>query len=167
MAARAQKYMVNGKCRVHCSLNPVNLPGESAQLAHSLYEEGANRETIRLALGELGVSVSDGAIGRHKANHLDALVADAPGATDPGKKLSDLETLDIIISKGAHQLEGSSVRISPDMLTRAIDLKYKLTQGNVFEAFLGAIGAIGDEAALESPDAQKSSDEQAQSAPDE
>lgn len=163
---RAQKYMVNGKCRVTCSLNPVNLPGDASERAHVMYEEGANREQIRLALKEMGISVSDGAIGRHKTNHLDPMVASGT-VSDPDRKLSDLETLDIIIAKGAQQLEGSSVRISPDMLTRAIDLKYKLTQGNVFESFLGAIGAIGDEAtAVENPEAGSSADERQQSAVD-
>lgn len=157
------RYAVNAKCQRNCTLNAINLPGETAEAVHQLYESGANREKIRLYLAEHAVRVSDGAIGRHKTNHLEALVESAPGGST-GKK-THLQILEEIIAKGGDTLSMQSVRISPEMTMKAIEMHHKLTEGSVWEDFLSAIGAMGDEVSEggpENPDAQTSADEQAQ-----
>lgn len=155
------RYAVNDKCRVSCTLNAINLPGELAPAVHTLYEEGGNREKIRLFLAEHNVKVSDGAIGRHKSNHLEPLVESAAG---DGKKKSHLQILEEIISAGGEQIGVKGIRISPEMTMKAIEMHHKLTEGSVWEDFLSAIGAMGDEAAagVENPDAVQSGEEQEQ-----
>jgi hypothetical protein len=157
------RYIVNDKCRRSCTLNQINLPGDLAGAVHSMYEAGANREAIRTYLAERKVTVSDGAIGRHKGNHLDPAVEDG---TTPGEKKSHLAILEQIIQKGGSTLDVSSTRISPEMLMKAIEMHHKLTEGSVWEDFLSAIGAMGDamaaEGGPETPDAVQSADEQEQ-----
>lgn len=162
------RYAVNDKCRTSCTLNEINLPGQLASGVHELYEDGANREKIRLYLAEGGVRVSDGAIGRHKSNHLIPLVERGPTAR--AKKRTHLEILEEIIESGGDQLSTKGVRISPEMTMKAIEMHHKLTEGSVWEDFLTAIGAMADDAVSEggpeNPDAVESGDEQAQSASD-
>lgn len=162
------RFAVNEKCRPSCTLNEINLPGQLAGGVHTLYEDGANREKIRNFLLESGVRVSEGAIGRHKANHLIPLVERGPQAK--GKKRTHLEILEEIIESGGDQLSTKGVRISPEMTMKAIEMHHKLTEGSVWEDFLSAIGAMADDATSEggpeNPDAVESVEEQAQSASD-
>ena len=157
------RYALNGKCRTSCTLNPINLPGEAADGVHTLYEQGANREAIQAYLQTLSIRVSTGAVGRHKQNHLDPMVDAGPGSGKSGKK-THLQILEEIIEQGGSQLGTSGTRISPEMTMKAIEMHHKLTEGSVWEDFLGAIGAMGDELAggPENPDAVQSGDEQGQ-----
>jgi hypothetical protein len=167
VVARAQRFLL-ANCRRDCSLNPINLPGIAADVVHSMYEAGDNREAIRQYLLTQGVSVSDGAIGNHKRKHLEPIVAATgvgfakPGA--PPKKKTHLEILEQIIQSGGETLDIKSTRISPEMLMKAIEMHHKLTEGSVWEDFLGAIGAMGDEmtGGPENPAAVESAGEQAQ-----
>lgn len=161
------RYAVNDKCRPTCSLNEVNLPGALANDVHGMFESGINRVKIAEFLGAQNVRVSDRAVGRHKANHLEPLVG-RPSSGGDGKKKTHLEILNQMIEAGGEQLDIKSTRISPEMTMKAIEMHHKLTEGSVWEDFLGAIGAMGDELAggPENPDAVESVDEQAQSAPD-
>ena len=158
------RYVVNGNCSRTCSLNAINLAGFHTQV-HELFESGANRAKIRAWLVEHDVVVSDGAIGRHKSNHLEPGVE---GLNKTGEKKSHLQILEQIIQRGGNNLDLTTTRISPEMLMKAIEMHHKLTEGSVWEDFLSAIGAMGDEMTSdggpETPDAVQSDDEQGQGA---
>lgn len=165
-----RRYQLSPKCGSRCSLNPANMPGTTGSLLHSWFEAGDNNPTIIRKAEALGKKLTNGSVGRHRANHLvwwdpanDPLVT---GEEKPRK--GDLEILDLIIARGADQVDLSTMRISAEQLLRAIELKQKLTQGSVYQDFFDAIGVAGDELAgqPEAPAAAASVEEQAQAAPD-
>jgi hypothetical protein len=173
---RARKYAVSERCTRGCSLGEHLLPGNAFTVVHGWFEEGVNNEVIHNRSIELGVPLSLGAIGRHRGRHLIAqdqmktveeLENEAGGA--PERKLDDLEILERLIQAGSLSLADKKVRVSPDMLMKAMELKYKLTQGNVFQGFLDAVdAAMGapDEGPPEAPEALSTADEAAQEAPE-
>lgn len=151
MAQNHTRYVVVN-CSRRCSLNFDNLPPGIGELVHKWYEEGANRETIRRRAGEMGAKISDGAIKRHKKDHLMV----APGAVAPRQprlpdapKRGDLEVIEAIISRGAEQIDLSGSKVSTEQLLRAIELKHRLTEGSVFEKMYAALMDDGEDAAEE------------------
>lgn len=144
---KPRKFVLTDRCSGICSLNPRNLPGGMAQLLHGWYEAGDNDKVISKKADEVGHHLSQGAISRHRAKHLEpadhVIDIDGPGEA---RDLSDLDVLERIITKGATQIKASGVKISPEMTLKAMELKYKLTQGNVFEAFTQALAASFEEA---------------------
>lgn len=158
-------------CHTKCSLNERNLPGGMAELVHAWYEDGSNNETIVARSDAYGHHLSEGAVANHRRKHIvpeDHLtdVRDLVAGKPTGEPLTDLQVLELIISKGAAGLDLGSVKISPDMTVRAIELKYKLTQGSVFEGFLAAMGEAMEEATDEAPAAVASEDERSQAGSD-
>jgi hypothetical protein len=137
------KYEVRG-CPKNCSLNAVSLPGKVGELIHGWFEEGNTYAEIQNKAKAVGVRVSNGALGRHKTRHLVPLEDGDPLVEEEGSG-SDLEVLELIIRKGGRSLRGKQINVGVDGVLRAIDLKYKLTQGNVFETFLQAMGGALDE----------------------
>lgn len=140
-----RKYRINERCNRSCSLNLAKHPPRIASLIHSWYEDGWNNFNIRAKAAMLDTTISDGAIARHRRNHLEVVdvdEADIPeevSKTD-GEKLSDVQILDRIVAQGARNLSSKAVKVSPEMLMRAMELKYKLTQGSVMEDTFAAIG---------------------------
>lgn len=176
---KARKFRVES-CSVQCSLNPRNLPAGAYESLHRWIELGSNNETIQTNAAQMGWELTTRSIARHKANHLipedqltqlgnDEVVLDTDGSPRPQ---SDLEILNKIIQAGAKQMNGQSIRISPEMTMKAMELRLKLTQGSVFDDFMGAVAkAFGapDEApgeGPESPDAQAALEERQQGATD-
>lgn len=168
MSREHRRYQLSPSCTRRCTLNPDNQPGTMGVLLHSWFEAGDNNPQIIRKAGVLGRKLTNGAVGRHRANHLTWWSEDSDpivkGEDKPRK--NDLEILDQIIGRGAEQVDLSTMRISAEQLLRAIELKQKLTQGAIFADFYEAIGAAGDEIASqpESPDASASGEEQAQQA---
>ena len=148
---KPQKFRLEG-CGKLCTLNPDKLPGEIGQAPHSFFEMGDNNATIIDKAAILGIKLSAGSVGRHRARHLvpeltraQQAVQGLPDYDEPSEKVDDLTVLEKIISKGAKGIDLSTVRIGPEMTIRAIELKYKLTQGSAFESFLAAIGGTMEE----------------------
>ena len=174
---KPQKFEIH-KCTKGCSLNPQNFAGKGGALVHQWYEEGSNDATIRDKGKVMGFQLSLGAIARHRAHHLvrvdykasagDGVTIDPTKAEESTKRKSDLDVLEMFISRGADQIDLSTMRVSGEQLLRAIELKHKLTQGSVFESFFEAIGAAGDEMLIQEPgetkDVAASVDEQRQAA---
>lgn len=163
---RPREFRIEG-CTKTCSLSAEALPGRTAEMVHLWFCDGANNQLIREKLALIGPKVSNGAIGRHRANHLvpvDQLVDVTEDDEEEAEPFSDIEILERIISKGAKSLRQVTARVSPEMTMRAIEMKYKLTQGNAFQGFLDAVNeAFADEdGEPDSPDAVASEDEQAQ-----
>ena len=164
---RATRFALSN-CSRKCSLNPNNLPGTTGALIHGWYEDGNNDNTILEKAKVIGVKLSTGSIGRHRANHLTRLdqVGVDPSFGETGERKTDLEVLEIMIGRGAQQVELSTSKISAEQLLRAIELKHRLTEGSVFESLFGALVEEGDEAYSAAVDpAEKSEDEAAQAAP--
>lgn len=140
----AGKYELRG-CGSQCSLNPKNLPGQTGQLIHEWLEAGDTYFTVKSKAKALGVNVSNGALGRHRSNHMVALVEDVLLEGEDANPASDLDVLELIIRKGGRNLRSKQINVGVEGVLRAIDLKYKLTQGNVFESFLAKMGEALDE----------------------
>ena len=157
-------YRVSDACTRACTLNEYNLPPGSYPEIHAMYESGMAEEPMSAKIEETwNHHLSYGAIKRHRLKHLERTTtgfAPSPNAPQPvrGKKVSDLDLLDLMISKGADILESPNVKISPEQLLRAMELRLKLTQGSVFQDFFDAIGAV----AGENPDAVTGEEEQTQ-----
>lgn len=175
---KPREYVVTERCTRACSVSEWSLPGNAFAITHGWYEQGLNNKEMHAKSVEAGWPLSEGALGRHRGKHLapkdqmhtvGELIEQANGA--PEQVLSDLEILERLIQTGSKSLADKKVRVSPEMLMKAMELKYKLTQGNVFQGFLDAVNeamAVEPEVgAPESPEAVAATDEQAQSAPEE
>lgn len=152
-------------CSKQCSLNAHNLGPQLAELVHSWFEAGCNNATISQRSDQVGHHLSEGAIGRHRANHLEPLdeFEDPTAGNDPKPPVDDIELLNEIIRRGAESLRFKTARVTTEQLLKALDMKYKLTQGSVWEKTLEALGAaMSDEAAREAPEAERSDDERLQ-----
>lgn len=170
-----RKYTLSERCTGACSMSERALPNNAFAIVHSWFEEGANNDLIHARskdlLGE-GRNLSLGAIGRHRRNHLvpeDQMhtVEELEAMGGTAKPLSDLEILERLIQAGSKALADKKVRVSPEMTMKAMELKYKLTQGNVFQGFLDAVNAAMDgDGGPESEEAVASPDERAQAAPE-
>lgn len=173
MSREPRRYQLSPSCTRRCTLNPDNQPGTMGVLLHGWFEAGDNNQQIIHKASALGRKLTNGAVGRHRANHLvrwdpgwDATSPTTEGGEEKPRK-SDLDILDQIIGRGAEQIDLATMRISAEQLLRAIELKQKLTQGAIFADFYEAIGAAGDEIASgqpETPDAAAGAEEQAQQA---
>lgn len=151
--SRPTRFKVDG-CPTLCGFNPRNLPPGAYDRIHSWYEAGDTRdEMVRKLQEEFNHKVNVRVVSNHRNKHMardDQFQGlDEFTPSRPEKKLSDLEILDKMIQAGAKGLDGKSVRISPEMTLKAMDLRLKLTQGSVFDDFMSAVSKAfgGDEAA--------------------
>lgn len=144
-------YAVN--CHPRCALNYRAIGAQRASYIQMLFEKGVPPAGIKREMHGEGIRISDRSLYRHFKNHVSLI----PGTADedeavietfekPEMRLSDLEILERIIQKGASALAKKDVRVTPEMTMKALDLKLKLTQGSVFDAFLGAVAEAMDEA---------------------
>lgn len=154
-------------CTKQCSLSAEQTTPEAAGLFLRWFCEGANNALVREKGIIIGYRLSLGAIGRHRSMHLVPITHDPTEdpEDDGGPRLSDVDILEAFIQKGAKHLKLTTSRITPEMTMKAMELKYKLTQGNAFQGFLDAISNeyMGGP---ETGDAVKSEDEQAQASPE-
>ena len=134
------QYTVSG-CTAKCSLHPDNLGEKGYQALHEWYQFGYNDVKMEELARNQGMTVTYGAIGRHRKNHLvrtEELETDEELAL-----LSDVEALDAILKKGQTQIK--SWKISPSEWFKALEMKYKLTQGSVMDAMYAAMAAAGSD----------------------
>lgn len=131
------------RCSMGCSLNPHKLPGELGKLVHEWFEEARNDDEIHeLALRAAQINLSTGAISRHRRNHLvkvweQDIKVFSPEDEVESDKQSHVGILELMIQRGAQNLPTG--RISPDLLLKAMDMHYKLTQGSAMDNTLQAI----------------------------
>lgn len=135
-----EKWVVTS-CHPSCSLNPRNLPPGYYDKVHVLYEAGFSKQRISQKSDEMGHHLSEGAIANHKRKHMTKEMAMTPIGELPlgQQKLSDLEILDRIIQAGGRALSSPAVRITPEMTMKAMELRLRVTQGSVFDDFMGAV----------------------------
>ena len=142
---KPKSYYRNDKCTSACSIGPGRLGDERAALVHGWFEAGLNNDAIMaaaLAVDE-NFKLSNGSLGRHRAGHL-GVVTDASNRQSDGKlgKVNDLELLDQMIARGAQQMAQPGARVSPEMALRAMEMKFKLTQGSAMDNFLAAVTQV-------------------------
>jgi hypothetical protein len=133
------KLVIAG-CSRKCSLNIGNVPSGRAELVIKWFEDGDSIAVVRRKLLEMGTVISMGSIGRHRKDHLHPVSAES---VSDGPKKSELDILDIIIQRGAQQVDLSSTKISAEQLLRAIELKQKMTEGSVFQDMFDAMRGVG------------------------
>lgn len=151
-----RKYVLLPACTKGCSLNPANLA--IFDIVHGWFEAGQNNATIEKNAATLGVKLSNGSIGRHKGAHLQAVADDHGVAVDPEKpldKVDHVKVLEQIIARGAAGI--GTWKVTPDMTMKAMEMLYKLTQGNAQQAWLDAMaeaiaGVTSDDPSIASDD---------------
>lgn len=153
------------KCNAQCALSPQKAGSVLASKVQEWFVRGEKPYRIHKMLVDQGYEISESAVLRHFRRDV-TLVDDVSVAEEraveaienPEVRLSDLEILERIIQKGAASLIRKETKVTPEMTMKALDLKLKLTQGSVFDAFLGAVAdAMAEDPAkagdLEDPDA--------------
>lgn len=141
------KFTVSG-CSAKCSLHPDNLTVKGYETLHEWYEFGYNDVKMEDLARKQGMTVTYGAIGRHRKNHLvrtEELETDETLA-----ELDDVGALDAILKRGQTQIK--SWKISPSEYFKAMELKYKLTQGSTMDAMYAAMAAAATEDDAETED---------------
>jgi hypothetical protein len=142
------EFVVAGSCSQRCSLNKVNLGEKRHALVMDWYQMGYNDFKIEELARAAGMKMSHGAIGRHRKSHL---IDKATMKTDESlAELDDIEALDLILERGQTQIKGW--KITPSEYFKAMEMKYKLTQGSTMDAMYAALAAAGAEEDAETED---------------
>ena len=165
---KPRRFRVEG-CSKLCSLSAEQTTVEAAGLFLRWFCEGANNALVQEKAAIIGFRLSLGAIGRHRASHLVPIGNDpTEDPEDDGPPMSDIDILESFIQKGARSLRLTTSRITPEMTMKAMELKYKLTQGNAFQGFMDAVNQafMAEDGGPETGDAVASEDEQAQASPE-
>jgi len=130
-------------------------------MVHGWYEQGLTDRVIAQNSYEIGLSLSVGAIGRHRGKHMRPHIeySDTPSV---GAPMEDLEALDKILDVGSRQID--NWKITPSDWFKALEAKYKLTQGSAFQSTLDALNVAGlaEEEDESSPEGSVDADEQGQ-----
>jgi hypothetical protein len=115
-------------------------------MVHGWYEEGLNDKSIAKNAFTAGFPLSHGAVGRHRSNHLEPK-GETLGARIATRR-TDLEIIEAMIQAGGER--AGEFKMTPSETMKAMELKYKLTQGSAFEGMLDALNrAAMDEDDLE------------------
>lgn len=150
------QFTVSG-CSAKCSLHPDNLTAKGYEAVHEWYQFGYNDFKIEELARKQGMTITYGAIGRHRKNHLvrtEELESDETMA-----ELDDVQALDAILKRGQTQIK--SWKISPSEYFKAMELKYKLTQGSTMDAMYAAMAeaATDDDEAEDRPEGMEAGGE--------
>lgn len=138
---RPQRFVLSDRCSGACSLNQKNLPGEMASIVLGWFNEGVNNDGIIDRAARLGVKLSNGAIGRHRANHLirEDQLEDFDPSTSKLARVNHIEMLEQIVARGSQTIHQQ--KISPDLALKAVEMIYRLTSGSQMESFVEAVTA--------------------------
>lgn len=140
-------------CPKTCWASPEKAGTQRAAQIHQWFEEGHTTFKVHTLANQSGMVVHQRSAYVHAKKHLVRIGDDTPlddAAVEliehPEQRLSDLEILERIIQKGASALVRKEARVTPEMTMKALELKLKLTQGSVFDTFMGAVaGAMEGE----------------------
>lgn len=136
----SKRYVVGG-CTSTCSLNEAALGPHWSKTLHAWYEEGMNDFLMEERARGQGLNVSHGAIGRHRKNHL--IEADSVQEDESMAELDDVSALEAILKQGQKQIK--SWKVTPSEYFKAMELKYRLTQGSTNDAMFAALAGVGAE----------------------
>lgn len=135
----ASKLVVQG-CTAKCTLNPENLGPEKHEIVHALYEQGVNDFKMEEQLRAVGLTLSHGAIGRHRKNHL---VNESETMDEDLAGLSDIEAIELALQRGQKNIK--NWKLTPSEYIKFMELKYRLTQGSTNDAMFAALASAGAE----------------------
>lgn len=123
------------ECPDSCSLGPNTLWGERAT---ALLVEGVPFRKIVAEGVEAGFVTNVASLSRHR-KHI--VRQSAEEAEEAGPRASNIEILEAIIAKGFQNRKNWKPTISDTM--KAMDMWFRLTQGNPFDELLDALAAAG------------------------
>src|SRR5574343_877387 len=129
------KYTITSACTDKCSINEARIGERFAQMVLGWFEDGLNDVKISDLAREAGCNVTYGSLGRHRANHLEKLGENR--ANEKLTELDDIEALDLILKRGQTQID--NWKLTPSEWFKALDMKYKLTQGSTMDAMFAAM----------------------------
>jgi hypothetical protein len=132
---RPRKWALLGNCSHKCLLHERHLSNERREMVHGWYEQGLNDKEIAKNCFEAGFSLGSGTIGRHRANHMEPLGEIRESRAQ--KKRTDLEIIEDMIQAGGER--AGQYKMTPSETMKAMELKYKMTQGSAFEGMLDAL----------------------------
>jgi len=138
---RPRKWVLLGTCTAKCSLNEVAVGPDGAKMLHGWFEQGLNDRAIAKNAVSAGMPLSHGAVGRHRGNHLEPKgeIFSQPRE----KKRTDLEIIEEMIQAGG--ANAHTFKMTPTETMKAMELKYKFTQGSAFESMLDALNRAVDD----------------------
>lgn len=134
-----KRNLITTNCNRQCTLWPGKITKAASEQVEIWIQDGMPVDEIaEKMMGNFDVKVAGRNIYRHISKHMTE-----PDEEQEVSSMTDLQVLERMIKVGARNLKGEvKVRITPEMTIRAIELKYKLTQGNVFEDFLHSMGTL-------------------------
>jgi hypothetical protein len=132
-----KRYLVSGDCTPKCSVSKESLGEEAFSLVHGLYEQGLNDWKMEERLRAVNVMLSHGSIGRHRKLHL--IEADSVTEDPELAELDDVAALEHILKQGQKQIR--SWKVTPSEYFKAMELKYRLTQGSTNDAMFAALAS--------------------------
>lgn len=146
MAARLRprKWVLLDSCTAKCGSNAAHIGDANALILHGWYEQGLNDTEIARNCFQAGFPIGQGSIGRHRANHMEPLAEQRESRSTTRR--SDLEIIESMIQAGGDR--AGQFKMTPSETMKAMELKYKLTQGSAFEGMLDAL----NRAAMEEDD---------------
>lgn len=162
---RGKNLQLSG-CTRGCTLNPERYPEGIAEKMHEWFEAG-ERSKVEARMMQLGYKLSDGSISRHYYKHLVPLTildTKEEDRVDLSNPRSELDILNMIIQRGAKQVDLKTFRVTAEQLLKSIELKHKLTEGSMFEDFFQKISEVQGEILAETEAATASEEEQSQAA---
>jgi len=138
---RPRKWILLGTCSVKCTLNEAKVGEDGAKMLHGWFEQGLNDRDIAKNAVQAGMPLSHGAAARHRQNHLEPKgeIFSRPRE----KQRTDLEIIEEMIQSGG--ANAHTFKMTPSETMKAMELKYKMTQGSAFESMLDALNRAVDD----------------------
>jgi len=136
-----KQFVVSGDCTPQCSLSKEALGPEAHEVVHDLFQAGWNDHKIEDRVRALNIPLSHGSIGRHRKNHL--IEADSIVENPELAALDDVQALEEILKQGQKHIH--SWKVTPSEYFKAMELKYRLTQGSTNDAMFAALAMAGSE----------------------
>lgn len=142
MPQMTKRDLITDNCNKQCSYWVEKMtPAAADQLEVWIRDGHQLGNIVERMKGVFDFDCTERTLYRHVQKHMHA-----PSEEQQEEAMTDLQVLERMIRVGAKNLRSDTkIRITPEMTVRAIELKYKLTQGNVFESFLDQIGKVMDE----------------------
>jgi len=105
------------------------------------YGSALNDKKMEIRAREAGMNITYGSFGRHRRLHLTE--ADSIEMDESLAELGDVEALDEILKQGQKNIR--NWRVTPSEYFKAMELKYKLTQGSTMDAMYAAMAKAGSD----------------------
>lgn len=105
------------------------------------YGSALNDKKMEIRARDAGMDITYGSFGRHRRLHLTE--ADSIEMDESLAELDDVEALDEILKQGQKNIR--NWKVTPSEYFKAMELKYKLTQGSTMDAMYAAMAKAGSD----------------------